>query len=453
MLIRFIVSNFLSFKEETEFNMLTGRNYKTHLDHVNKTESGVKLIKSAAVYGANGSGKSNLVKALEFIKSLIIEKTDEEDILMLNTKKFRLDKTYKEKPTTFRIEFEHDNVHFDYAIELFKGSISDEWLYKIDSIDKKKEELVFRRRQNNPINYGALIDDEEINFARGYEKKLLKDNMPFLSKAHEIFDNTDLFKNAFAWFQDFRIIDPYGEILSIPIISSEEDIRSFTSKVLHESKTGIESLSIKEIPFDVFFGYEDNELRQEIEESLMEFYEKHKDDIPNKGKYNIGKIFIKDDKPQYATIVNGEPVILVVKSIHFETLEFDLHEESDGTNRILELAPAFHDLINKNSVVVIDELERSMHPNLAKQLLNLFLKNSKTKSQLIFTTHESNLLDQNILRQDEIWFVEKTPTGSSHFYPLSDFKERYDKDIKKGYLQGRYGAIPFMANLSDLNWE
>ena len=227
----------------------------------------------------------------------------------------------------------------------------------------------------------------------------------------------------------------------------------FTGKLLNESKTGVESLNIKEVPFEVFFSYEDNEMRQEVEQSLMDYYEKEKENFTKDGKYHIGKVFFKDDKIHYATVSDGKPVILIIKSVHLNNVEFDLYEESDGTNRLFELTPAFHDLIFGDRVVIIDELERSMHPILAKQLLQLFLNKSKTKSQLLFTTHECNLLDQNLLRQDEIWFVEKRSDGSSDFYPLSDFSERYDKDIKKGYLQGRYGAIPFMANLTDLNWE
>ena len=203
----------------------------------------------------------------------------------------------------------------------------------------------------------------------------------------------------------------------------------------------------------MFFSYEDNEMRQEIEESLMEHYEKTKDNYNEDSKYNVGKVFLKDNQIRYATIVNEKPVILVIKSIHLNGIEFNLDEESDGTNRLFELTPAFYELINDNRVVIIDELESSMHPILAKQLLQLYLKKSNTNSQLIFTTHECNLLDQDLLRQDEIWFVEKRENGSSDFYPLSDFSERYDKDIKKGYLQGRYGAIPFMSNLSELNWN
>jgi len=133
-------------------------------------------------------------------------------------------------------------------------------------------------------------------------------------------------------------------------------------------------------------------------------------------------------------------------------IEFYLNEESDGTNRLLDYIPAFQDMIFRNKVYIIDEMERSIHPLLIKELISKYSLDNNTKGQLIFTTHESNILDQEILRQDEIWFIEKDKKGRSDMYPLSEFKEHHTKDIKKGYLNGRYGAIPFLGNLKDLNW-
>ena len=132
---------------------------------------------------------------------------------------------------------------------------------------------------------------------------------------------------------------------------------------------------------------------------------------------------------------------------------FGLEEESDGTIRLLDFVPAFRDVITKNKVFVIDEIERSIHPLLIKELLKKFSSDTETKGQLIFTTHESNLLDQEIFRQDEIWFTEKDDNGSTDLYSLSDFKEHKTIDIRKGYLNGRYGSIPFLGNLEDLNWH
>lgn len=132
---------------------------------------------------------------------------------------------------------------------------------------------------------------------------------------------------------------------------------------------------------------------------------------------------------------------------------FELDEESDGTNRLLDFIPVFQGLVKKEVVYVIDEVERSIHSLLIKELIRKFSLEKKTRGQLIFTTHESNLLDQEIFRKDEIWFTEKDKHGATDLYSLNDFKEHITKDIRSGYLNGRYGAIPFLGNLKDLNWN
>ena len=135
-----------------------------------------------------------------------------------------------------------------------------------------------------------------------------------------------------------------------------------------------------------------------------------------------------------------------------ETIQFDLSEESDGSRRLIDYLPFLILTLAGDNTFIIDEIERSIHPLLIKEIVEKFSTDNTTKGQIIFTTHESNLLDQQIFRQDEIWFVEKDSSGSSDLYSLCEFKEHNTKDIRKGYLNGRYGSIPFLANLKDLNW-
>jgi AAA15 family ATPase/GTPase len=454
MLLRLTANNYLSFKENSEFNMFVGKNYKSHPEHVKTTKSGVSLIKTAALYGANGAGKSNLVAVLEYLRQIILDEYQDESMLLPSSSKFKLEEEYASKPTSFRIEYESDELHFDYAIEIFKGEVIDEWLYHVIDAQKDVVELIFRRKKDKQIEFGIELAPEDASFIRGFEKKMLKRNQPFLSVVPDVLEDYKLLMSAFNWFGSLRVITPHSETLSVPIISSKEDIRKFASHLLNSSKTGVLDILVKEVKLDVFFSYDEEDERKELEEVLKDIIERHGDDEEEMTKYQFGSIFMKNGKLNYATY-NEEmiPVVLVLNPIHHGGIQFELDEESDGTNRLLELAPIFYNLLEKDSIVVIDEIERSMHPILAKRLLELFLNNSKTKSQLIFTTHESNLLDQALLRQDEIWFVEKKEDGSSELYPLSDFGERFDKDIRKGYLQGRYGAIPFMSNLDDLNWN
>ena len=144
-------------------------------------------------------------------------------------------------------------------------------------------------------------------------------------------------------------------------------------------------------------------------------------------------------------------------SVHKNSLAADIKlepkEESDGTQMLFIMLPWIYIATIMGFTLIIDEIESHIHVNLLKELISKFSQDKNTKGQLIFTTHESNLLDQDILRQDEIWFAEKSPAGETGFYPLSDYDIRSDLDIRKGYLNGRFGAVPFLANLHDLNWD
>jgi hypothetical protein len=137
-----------------------------------------------------------------------------------------------------------------------------------------------------------------------------------------------------------------------------------------------------------------------------------------------------------------------------ESIEFDFSEESDGTKRLMDFLPIFDAMLKEDATFIIDEIDRSLHPSLLKTLMTKIMADGTTKGQLIFTTHESNLLDLDIFRPDEIWFAEKNrQTGNTELYSLNEFRPRPDLNIQKGYLQGRFGAIPFLGNLENLNWH
>ena len=158
-----------------------------------------------------------------------------------------------------------------------------------------------------------------------------------------------------------------------------------------------------------------------------------------------------------AILENDKPVVKKLYTIHAgdkgQEVKFELYEETEGTQRLLDFIPALYAVLFENSVVIIDEIDKSIHPHLSKSLVAKVMGDRRTNGQLIFTTHESNLLDLDIFRQDEIWFAEKDKTGETHLYSMSEFKPRYDLDVRKGYLNGRFGAIAFLGNLVDLKWE
>ncbi len=450
MLIRFVVSNFMSFKDETEFNMLPakGNGSRQLTNHIKKTKSGVEVLKTAAIYGANAAGKSNLVRAIAFLKSIVI---NDVELLVPQSKRFRLDPAYRDKSSTFRIEYEYEGIHFDYAVEIFKGKIKQEWLYLINSIKKNQEELLFKR-ENKEVEFGEYFKDKnDLLFAKKFLKKELKENETVLNNCYLLFENNKILDKICESFTKLHLVFPNSiniEFTKSVLLGTKK--LDFANKILLNSKTGIEKIVLRKIESDLFFGLDDvnvkNNLIDELESSIQKGDSEKKE-----------KVIVFTYRNKYYTLVkeNGKYFVFILCAKHENSnLTFDFHEESDGTNRLFELAPAFEELLYEDDFVyIIDELERSMHPLLAKELLRTYSLNSKTNSQLIFTTHESHLLDDNLLRRDEIWFTEKKSDGSTEFYPLSNFNPRGDKVLERGYLEGRYGGIPFLGDFSKLITE
>ena len=443
MLIRFVISNFLSFNEETEFNMLTG-NFKIHKSHI-MSSNNIDLLKSAAIYGANGSGKSNLVKAVDFFKNVATNKG--ESAKKIASRCFKLDSSCSQKPTSFEIEFITHHLVFVYGLAIQNNIIVEEYLYKKNK--NLEEELVFERKFINGKKR-ILVDkkyrekEKDKYFIELYEEELLKDTQTFLSQvSSKRFKEINLAHN---WIENSLIVI-FPESKYISMLSSlidDSKFREFITEIIRNADTGIHELSAKEILFDTLFGEDDKEMKEEILKELEE--NPNSAIILEKDEYEV--YISKSDK--------GIPIIskLITKHLNKtgELIDFDILEESDGSRRLLDIVPSIDLAFNEDITFFIDEINHSMHPSLTKELISLFLNKELSKGQIIFTTHESNLLDLNLFRQDEIWFTEKKTDGSTSIYPLSDFKPRYDLDIKKGYLQGRFGAIPFLGNLKDLNW-
>lgn len=445
MLIRFVVNNILSFGKEKEFNMLPMPRLKRLNEHkyqINNNE----VLKMAAIYGANGAGKSNLIRALIMLNHIV---ENEEIPSSFAKNEFKFNNKLGNMPLTFVIEFFQENKTFIYGIEILNNTVLTEELYTTDS----KDELLFERKTDiqtkiTTIN-SPLFDANEQSKTL---KKVIEKN---LSKPNKIvFRNLTIFnepylkdiETALNWFdKTLQIIMPNSKPTGLAYkLDTDIVFKQYTETTMQAFNIGIESINCQKITLDDFFdGNQDkiSKINARLDESpsnLVSLRELGGDEI----------IFSKENNVSYARQLKIEH-----KGKDNIKAMFDLDEESDGTLRLLDLIPAFHEVVNKGRVCVIDEMERSIHPILIKELVRKFSADQHTNGQLIFTTHESNLLDQDIFRQDEIWFVEKDKEGCSDLYPLSDYKEHNTIDIRKGYLTGRYGSIPFLANLADLNWH
>jgi len=445
MLVRFVVSNYLSFGEETEFNMLTS-SVRRKKEHIYKFGN-IELLKTAAIYGPNGAGKSNLIKAIQRLKDCVANR-DGINTNYWNT--FRLNNSFNSRPTEFEIEFTASERMYAYGISIQSDKIIKEWLYRIEN---KNEKLIFERKLENDrtkidFNPKMLVTGEDKLRIKLYEEELLPDYKTLLQM---IFDSKLDLKEidiVYKWIvNNLQFIRPNSEFKSqLPnFFNLSENAELFTNEFLKSFNTGIFNLKVETIDLDTYFGWDDREKAESIRKEFER--NKNKTWIRLENDSNYSTAYIENEK------IVIKRLITIHKNELGEFFDFEIDEESDGTRRILDFILPFYAMIKYDFTVLIDEIDQSIHPHLLKKLVAKFVNDNNTKGQLIFTTHDSNLLDQNIFRQDEIWFTEKKNTGETTMYPLSDFKIRYDLDIEKGYLKGRFGAIPFMGNLEGLNWH
>lgn len=442
MFIRFVVSNFLSFNEEKEFNMLSG-SFKTHKHHIYDIGK-VNVLKAAAIYGANGAGKSNLIKAIEFLQEAV---QDGKIAYSVNDKKFKLNKVNETKPISFEIEFAIDKKIYAYGVSFNHTSVVDEWLYEsgINNDDK----LIFERKISKSGKSSIKIANKYQKTQKQkllielMEDNLLKSSELFIGKSEEL--KIKEIKSARNFIEsNIIIIHPSSKFQSlVPALTSSKRFNDFANTMLETFDTGVSELDIEIIDFEKYFGDDDESFKKD----LIQQIDSGHNVLVNT---NAGGVLVTKEQNKFIV----KKVIANHLNNEGNKIPFDLTEESDGTQRLLDFIPAFDGILNSEMSFFIDEIDQSLHPALLKGLINKIMANENTKGQLIFTTHESNLLSLDIFRQDEIWFTEKNKkTGSSQIYSLSEFKPRYDLDIRKGYLKGRFGAIPFLANLEDLNWQ
>jgi AAA15 family ATPase/GTPase len=443
MLKRFILENFSSYRDENILELTAGRT-ELHPNHlVEYPNQKVKLLKSAIIYGANASGKSNLIKAMEYAKDIITKGFNETETYK---KYFRLDKKCSQKATQFEFELELNNEFYSYGFSaiLHSKQVEEEWLYKIG---KSSDERIFERK-NNIIELGKkLIKDKRFNVY--IEDMQNQSNELFLSEiANKKSDRIEakIFNDIYAWFdKKLIILHPHTKFGNISSIGSDENLSKIFKENLAKFDTGIIDISSIEEDFEQSFKEFPSEFKIEIEKDLT--LEKAKDK----------KIILRGSDGLFVTIYkdeNNELKIQKLGLIHSSEVDdvFELQDESDGTKRLFDLIPLIAKF-NDDYTIVIDEFDRSFHPNLTKTFFELFYKVQNSKSQLIVTTHESTLLDLTLLRRDEIWFTEKDKSGASKLFTLNQFKERYDKKIEKAYLSGRYGAIPIFQDFDELEMD
>lgn len=432
MLISFTLENWMSFKNEVCFSMVASRE-KQHGQRLPQKHK-MRLLPIAAIYGGNASGKTNFFKAFNFAKNQIIFGTRADDLIL--TEPFRLDAKYAAKPSKFVFVISINAKLYEYGFSVTKKMVIEEWLTEI----KQSSESNLYYRNNNQNLFGKK--DNKNNYVKFTDTKLqavadgTRSNQLFLTNTVD--QKVEAFKHIYNWFRDgLTLIAPDARFQSLELFFQKNHplYQKITNK-LALLDTGIDDLNMREIPFDSL--HISNNLKENINNTIKE------------GEIVSLPILNKNNR---FLISKQNNTLMAYKLTSFHTdvnqnkIEFDLKDESDGTLRIIDLLPAFLSMSQQNlaKVFIIDELDRSLHTLLARQLLESYLASCSkdSQSQLLFTTHDLLLMDQNLFRRDEIWVTERDNNGASKIFPLSDYKEiRYDKDIRKSYLLGLLGGIP-----------
>ena len=449
MLIRFKIENFLSFKEKQIFSMLPGKG-TLKSNHKSKRIKGVSALKTAVLFGANASGKSNLIKAIEFGKDIVLKGTKAEQ--PINFDIFKLDEKFKKANSYIEYEIQHKGKNYAFGFIFNSKEIVDEWLFEIN---KTSETRIFERSNTNNFDLSYLFKknkkEKEKQFIE-FTAKGTPRNQLFLTQIRNtnvtdnVSDISDIL-NVIDWFQNaLTVIYPSSKNIGKKFkLLKDTNLQQLFTEMLDYFDTGIDGIDFKNVDFDKI--QVPDEVKEDINNDLLS---------DKSEKNNVFLSNPQDDKYYVISVTkNNQLEAKLLKTKHKViggTYElFDLKDESDGTRRIMDLIPLIIDFFKGGNVFVIDEIERSLHPNLVKDLFDFILnKCDDVNSQIIVTSHEATLLTQKLLRKDEIWFAVKNKYGATNLHSLEDYNIRFDKKIMKDYLLGRYKGVPKLGNRNNL---
>lgn len=443
MLIKITVENFKSFDQKEELSMISSSKIQTNKDHRIKIKQ-TQLLKHAAIYGANASGKSNLCAVFSFIKDVLIHG------LQFNSDNdfCRTKEENKNKESLFELQFTVGNHFYAYGFSaiLSQRIITEEWLYEL--LQDGNANQLFLRKINKKATLGDnihLSSTDKNRFTVYAEDFINNKTSLFLTEMNrgKKFDKKSklsFFNETFNWIiNNIIIINPSVGISNTEAYYNKESLENIT-KLIQTFDTGITDIKTKSITIEEMSKMIPAEIVQDIF-----FHIRNQMQLSNLSSIQM-TWRIEGDFFNIRINGNSEPEITTLLLRHGKSaFNFSFTEESDGTKRLFDLIDML--LTDRDDTIfVVDELERSLHPKLTEHFLKLFSKaHQNVKMQLLFTTHEDTIMDQSLLRRDEIWFIERDTDNSSKIYSLDRFKERYDKKLSKAYLEGRYGAIPVFS--------
>lgn len=413
MLIEFTVANYRSFRDPQTLSMAASS--RKELLEENTFDTGIpglpRLLRSAVVYGANASGKSNLIKAMRFAWSFIEASSRTQDGDEIPHYPFKLDPKSKTEPSTFEFIFISEGVRYQYGFAVDSERVHREWLI---AYPKGKAQTWFERTYISETKTYDWKLGPNLKGERKQWQALTRSNNLFLSTAVQL--NSDQLKPVLRWFDGKLVVIGFESKIdplhTAAACHNRPEIKSKILELMSAADLGIDGIYTEEREFN----------QEDVPKN-----------IPSDARDKVVRKF------RDATVFN-------VRFMHGDT-SFDLSEESDGTQKLFSLALPLIDIIGNGRVVVIDELSNSLHPFIVKFLLSILCNSTinQSNAQLFFSTHDTSLLDTDFLRRDQIWLTEKDGTGATRLYSLLEFSPRQKEALEKGYLSGRYGGLPFIS--------
>ena len=399
MIIELKFRNFLSFKDETCFLMTRVNSFKEHLDsNVIKIDREFELLKVSAIYGANGSGKSNFINAMHAMSYFVfnsfsnsLKKEEEKDLQNFS---FKLNSQTEKANTMFEVSFLENSIIYRYGFEINNNEIKKEWLFR-----KNEREVNLFTRDNNIFN----INQESFQEGEKYKNDV---NSNVLLISHLAQNNQSIARTVFGWFSKVNVISGLYDL----------NYNKFTATLLETDSNFKKWASIA---------------LKYLEITNIEAGEKEGEIITYHNKYDENNLLI-------------------------DSVAFNSKMESDGTKKLIHILGPIYDTLKLGRVLFIDEFDSKLHPSLSKKLIELFQTFNINGAQLVFSAHDTTLLDKNLFRRDQIWFVEKDQFGTSSLYSLSEFDAKTVRNTSafdKKYLANEFGAADSLEigkNLMDL---
>ena len=409
MFIQFSVGNYLSFKDTVTFSMVASP-IRQHLDtHTFDANKYFKLLTIGTIYGANASGKSNLFKAMAFMANFVENSSkDSQAEEEIDVESFRLSTETQDKPSIFEITLIQDSIRYRYGFQVSSATVESEWLFQ--AIKQTETNLFLRKGKDFTIS-SSFKEGKDLDTKT-------RDNALFLSVVAQFNGETAI--KILKWFKNFTVIsglkDSYSSITR-RLLEEASNLKELFVNFIKTADLGIEDIKLEKRPVPEFFVSKDFKINLRFERAdIHEVITLHK-------KYDLNQQFAG-----------------------YEFFQMNKNE-SQGTLKLFSLLGPVMESLLQGKVLVIDELDSRLHPLITNFIINLFNspEHNPHNAQLIFNTHDTNLLSNKVFRRDQIWFTEKDKFGESHLYSLVEYKVRSDASYEKDYLLGKYGAIPFLG--------